>query len=213
MKPHDLTGRRFGKLVVLNRGINNAYGKSRWLCRCDCGTEKLVTGSVMVRGEARSCGCLRIEVPAIVNYKHGHSAGTPTYRSWQSMTARTTNPNNPNFHKYGAIGIGVCKRWRSFTLFLVDMGERPPHTTLDRIDNSKGYEPSNCRWATPKQQAKNSSNPRLITFNGITRNVSEWAEHIGIAMTTLLERLEKWPLEEALTTPRTTRWTNPNMPL
>ncbi len=93
------------------------------------------------------------------NTKHGHSPKngkpSPTYNSWRGMKKRSLNPNNPNYRYYGGRGIKVCKRWMDFENFLADLGERPEGKTLDRIDNNKGYEPGNCRWATPKQQIQN----------------------------------------------------------
>lgn len=100
--------------------------------------------------------------------RHGHASSvngkrtlSPTYQSWQHMVHRCTNPSNSAFHCYGGRGIGVCDRWRTFENFLADMGERPPGLTLDRIDNSKGYEPGNCRWATKRAQSFNRRTNRL----------------------------------------------------
>lgn len=101
------------------------------------------------------------------NTKHGHAKGrsgssfTPTYRTWQGIIQRCTNPADSSYHRYGARGITVCERWREFTLFLADVGEKPPGTTIDRIDNSKGYEPGNTRWASVTEQNQNRRTTRL----------------------------------------------------
>lgn len=94
--------------------------------------------------------------------RHGME-GTPTYRTWESMIQRTTNPNRNRFRYYGGRGITVCEQWRDFANFFADMGERPPGTSIDRINNDGNYEPGNCRWATPKEQANNTRRSRRIS--------------------------------------------------
>ncbi len=119
------------------------------------------------------------------------------------MIQRCTNPNVPAFRNYGARGIGVCDRWLDFTNFLADMGERPHRLTIDRIDNERGYEPGNCRWATYKEQMNNVRYNRTIEFDGKRMTLQQWSEHIGINIHTLRGRLfvNNWPIAEALTQP------------
>lgn len=127
---------------------------------------------------------------------------TPEYRTWTSVKQRCYNPNHTEYHRYGARGIKVCKRWRSFDNFFADMGERPSKNySIDRINNDKDYKPSNCRWATAKEQANNRRSNRLLTFNGKAQNMKQWATEIGIPYVTLYQRLSKqgWSVERALT--------------
>jgi hypothetical protein len=137
--------------------------------------------------------------------RHGHSprkGKTPTYTTWSKVIARCTNPCDRRYADYGGRGITVCEEWKTFMGFLADMGDRPKGMTLDRRDNSKGYEPSNCRWATPKEQQRNTRSNRLISFNGATKCVTEWAETLGIGKGTLNSRLQRgWTEAEALSTP------------
>lgn len=151
-------GDRFERWAVIGRAPSKGRRNSVWRVRCDCGTERDVVSTVLRRGESKSCGCLRIEVSARRETKHGHAIGTTTrtYNSWASAVQRCTNPLFHNFNDYGGRGIRICDRWRTFENFLADMGERPEGHTLDRFpDNNGNYEPGNCRWATPKQQAAN----------------------------------------------------------
>lgn len=209
MRSHNLLGRRFGKLIVLHKMPNNKHGKVMWLCRCDCGETKSILSAKLLNGESKSCGCRRREVSALLHRTHGLSK-TRIHRIWCAMKTRCYNPNSPAFVSYGAKGITVCRRWKtSFQHFLADMGQPPTDShTLDRVDNTKGYTPKNCRWATYKEQSVNSRTPVMITFDGKTRCIADWARSLGISNSTLHERLRKWPIERALTNTKTHRWAN-----
>lgn len=154
----DLTGLRFGFLVA-ERRVPRVQGDgphARWQCRCFCGGVTVVQATDLKSGGTKSCGCHRARLAPPSTLAHGHARRrSATYMTWDSMVQRTTNPRNPNWPYYGGRGITLCVRWRSFELFLADMGERPAGLTLDRIDNDRGYEPENCRWATKSEQQLN----------------------------------------------------------
>jgi len=159
----DLTGRRFGRWTVLAihperyRHCRGTF--TRWICRCDCGIERVVLGGSLRSGRSKSCGrCIHHH-----RITHGHcrfGRATRIYEVWHSMMQRCCNPNHRAYASYGGRGIRVCERWHSFVSFLVDMGEPPPGLSLDRRNNDGNYEPGNCRWATHSEQMRNRRPPK-----------------------------------------------------
>lgn len=192
----DHAGKRFGFLGVVKRvasppGERSAY----WLCKCDCGKEKHIAAKSFVSGHVIACGC------RVGGLKHGLSF-TKTHRAWSSMIQRCTNPKLKSWPRYGGRGIKVCPRWRaSFQAFLDDMGKAPVGMMLERKNNNGNYQPGNCKWATAKEQQNNRSSNHKVEFQGVIRNLSQWAKEAGMSHETLLDRLKRgWTMEEAIST-------------
>lgn len=156
MKRIDLTSKRFGSWTVLSC-VGLRKRRLYWLAQCECGTERSIDSRVLREGFSQSCGCQTSELVRQRHTKHGHAGcpPSPSYRTWQGMIDRCFNPANKRYKDYGARGIAVCERWRKFENFLTDMRIRPEGKTLDRIDPDYNYEPTNCRWATIKEQRNN----------------------------------------------------------
>lgn len=154
------TGDKFGRLEIIkevDRYLKPSGQPVRqFLCKCECGVEKIIKFDYLRCGSTKSCGCYNIELIKERSIKHGKT-GTTEYRSWMHMKERCYNPNTHQFKYWGGRGIKVCDRWlESFQNFIDDMGHKPSKThSLDRIDFNGNYEPSNCRWATPNQQSQN----------------------------------------------------------
>lgn len=206
----DLTGQRFGRLVALRRSENTPNNRVTWLCRCDCGTEKIVAAYRLRDDTTKSCGCLGIDIHTQRLTKHG-KYGTRIYRIWHGMVRRCANPTRAGYARYGGRGIAVSDRWHSFDTFLADMGEPPTAAhSLDRIDNNGPYAPDNCRWATPKEQSANSKRPTFITHGNRRLNLSEWAAELGLNAGAISNRIRSgWPPELAVTTPPVHRTRSP----
>jgi len=199
----DLIGQQFCRLKVIEQAGLNKWRQALWLCECICGNTKIITGCDLRSSSTKSCGCLLKEGNQL---RHGQNKGqkpTRTYKSWDGMKQRCNNPKDKDYKSYGGRGITVCEEWQEFSNFFKDMGECPEGCSIDRIDNNKGYNKENCRWATRKQQARNRRSNRTLTFDGKTRCLSFFAEEYGIPRSTLRNRLDMfhWSIEKALTTP------------
>lgn len=197
----DITGQRFSRLTVLRFANNHLDLYPKWWCRCDCGNELAVFYTALVakkKGEGtKSCGCLKRES----NTTHGFSQ-SPTYSSWCSMIQRCFNPNSPDWNNYGGRGITVCERWRQFSNFLADMGERPLGTSIERVRNWEGYKPHNCVWANAKVQRRNTRTNRYLEFQGMRRCLSDWCYILKLPYNAVSNRLQVgWSVEDALTKP------------
>lgn len=199
----DETGNKFGRLTAISHySKRSPSGKMRtyWVCSCDCGNEKhILADSLRKKDRVPSCGCFKSEFFSNLNSSHRLSK-TRVYRSWSSAKQRCINPNDTNYHQYGARGIKICDRWNSFENFLEDMGyPEIASLTIERIDVNGDYEPSNCRWATSKEQARNKTNTAFYEFDGKKMIITDWAEFLGIRVITLRKRLEMgWPIEKVL---------------
>lgn len=156
-------GQRFGRLRVLSFSHVDVRHNAVFKCQCDCGKFANITTASLRKG-TKSCGCLIVEGLVARNLNHGHAVGgkcTREYSTWRAMMDRCTNSNASAYSRYGGRGIRVCKRWTTFANFFADMGQKPKGKSIDRINNDGHYTPSNCRWATPAQQSRNSSQAKL----------------------------------------------------
>jgi hypothetical protein len=163
---NDLTGMRFGKLLVIERAENDRSGNRMWLCQCDCGNSKIVGGRHLTSGATMSCGCGQ-HLPTGGNYRHGQRH-TRLYDIWCGIKYRCDNPHATRFENYGGRCIGMCEEWRVFENFYewaTNNGYRDD-LTIDRIDNDGDYTPDNCRWTTYSEQARNRRPGSYIRNHG-----------------------------------------------
>lgn len=198
---HSILGKKFNRLTVLEFVGLNKHKKATFKCKCDCGNEGIYLGTEVKNGHTKSCGCYAKDVKTT----HGMH-DTKLYQTWSDMKSRCTNPLNKYYHCYGGRGITVCDRWKDeygFKNFYEDMGDKPnSELSLERIDNNKGYSKENCYWATSKEQCRNLRKNKLITWNGETKCMSEWAEILNMDKSTLKHRLDNWSdLNEIMTKP------------
>ena len=191
----DISGQKFGRLLVEGFVGIGKYSHAKWNCVCDCGNSCIIRSGSLIGGMTKSCGCLSKEI----HTKHG-ATSTPEYRVWCHIKNRCSNSNTKDYKDYGGRGIEVCERWLSFENFFEDMGLKPsPCHSIDRVDNEKGYYKENCKWSTMKEQCGNRRSNRWITFNGKTQIVTDWAKELHINEKTLYSRLGAgWSIEESL---------------
>lgn len=192
----DLNGERFGKWFVL-RWVETKYGEQFWLCKCDCGTEKIVIGGTLKKGLTKSCGC------ASKDWCRTHGKeGSKVYNTWAAMLQRCNNPKSRNYKNYGARGIKVCDKWLKFENFYEDMGEQTDGLSIERKDNNGNYCKDNCIWADKLAQARNRRTNVMLEYCGEKRCISEWAEIVSIKRKIIENRIRVgWDIKKALETP------------
>ena len=195
----EMIGKKFGVLEVLSREQNSKDGSARWKCVCECGEFRVIDGTALRAGRNKSCGCLSPRFTTEKTKTHGLS-GKRIYRIWIGMIARCSENSKGKTRKlYYEKGIRVCDRWLSFVNFYEDMGDPLPNQSIDRIDGSKGYEPSNCRWATSEVQANNTTANHVVSHDGRSMTIAMWAKEIGVKQNTLLYRIRRGAsIEDAL---------------
>lgn len=192
-------GKKYVRWTVLEKAPSIKHGnvsRSAWYCRCECGTTRAVSSSDLKSARSRSCGCLQKEEVGKRATKHG-MIGHPAYRAWNNAVQRCCNPDNPGYAEYGARGIKMSEEWRAdFANFWRDMGPSwSSRGTLDRIDVNRGYEPGNCRWASPKEQANNRRTNIMVDGpGGVMMTVTQAAEAYGVNRLTVYSRIKNgWP--------------------
>lgn len=207
MRYEDLTGQRFGRLTVLERAPKPSK-QTYWLCSCDCGNQATVRGSNLRCGKTKSCGCLHDELSSArlkaQNTTHGESQSR-LYGIWCDMKKRCNNPSHWAYARYGGRGIAVCDEWQGFESFY-DWAMSHGYSdslTIERTNNNEEYCPQNCQWVSMTVQSRNRSNNTTLEFADERLTVSEWAERMSMAYTTLYGRIYNygWSVEKALTTP------------
>lgn len=175
----DISGEKFTLLTAIKK-LESKGRQTVWLCRCDCGKEKVVETRNLRGGLTKSCGCASNQMRSENSGSATHRlSGSPTYKSWLMMKTRCDNEKYDLYQYYGGRGIKYCERWKEFENFYADMGERPVDGTLDRIDINGDYTPENCKWSTRHEQLMNRNNTLEFEFQGVKHTLVEWAVMIG----------------------------------
>ena len=196
----DLSGEKFGKLTVIEHKGKDKYSHNLWLCQCECGEYIVSETNSLNTGKAQSCGCMRKELLIERSTTHNHS-NTRIYNIYHGMVDRCYKVNDPDYTSYGGRGIAVCTEWlNSFEEFYnwSLISGYSEELSIDRIDVNGNYEPSNCRWATMKEQGNNKRNTIRYTYNGFTHTLTEWAEMIGSKYNTVYHRYRKGTLDNLI---------------
>lgn len=198
-KKEDISNKRFGRLVAVELVAQDDSWNDKYLCKCDCGNQTIVLKLSLKSGDTRSCGCLMREI-----FTKHKACKDKTYIIWQGMKQRCFDKKSKNYSKYGGRGITMCKEWREdYLIFLKDMGEVPEGKSIERIDNNGNYEPSNCKWATIKEQARNKRNSLIINYKGQSKHLLDWCEELNLSYNLIRDRLRKgWETDKAFETPK-----------
>lgn len=201
-KLKDITGQRFGRLVVLRREGKNISEQATWRCKCDCGKESVVAGATLRAGKVVSCGCYHAENTGNIFRTHGHSQ-LGIYRSYKEMKRRCSDPRHIGWEVYGGRGIRVCDRWMVLENFIQDMMPTwKEGLSIERKDTDGPYSPENCYWATMLEQNNNKRNNVRIEYKGETLTTAQWARKLGMSLPAFSDRLKRgWSVEKAITTP------------
>lgn len=193
MSKLNLVGHVFTRLTVVREVGRGAQNRVMWECRCSCGGERVTCTATLRRGEAKSCGCLRREnMVALGRSRRTHGSDHPLLHLFHGMHARCKNKRHKAYPSYGGRGIRVCERWSSFENFLADMGERPPGTMIERMDNDGPYSPDNCRWATRVEQMNNKTDNTWLTLpDGRRLTMAQASREFGLSSGVLHLRMKK----------------------
>lgn len=201
----NLTGMRFGRLVVTDISHSDKSGVY-WNCKCDCGSIVTVKSAYLKNGDTKSCGCLKIDTISNLTKTHGMSKTGGIYVVWKGMRERCHNTNSDSYKDYGGRGICICEEWEDFSTFrkwAMSNGYFDGcKLSIDRIDVNGNYCPENCRFVTSKTQANNTRRNHLLSFNGVTKTISEWSDITGLPQKLIRNRIAVlgWSVEKALTT-------------
>lgn len=204
----DHTGRKVGNLTVIECIGRNKSGRFMWKCVCDCGNITEVRADGLSSGRTKSCGCLTVKAATKrmkeLRKTHGNS-NTRLFRIWQSMRSRCNHPKNKSYARYGGRGIRVCEEWQNdfenFYKWAIENGYKE-NLSIERNDVNGNYEPSNCSWSTPREQANNTRRNVYLDFGGEIHAMKEWSRITGINYGTLQKRIKLgWTIERALTEP------------
>lgn len=192
----NFVGRKFNRLTVKSQ-TSGVRGAVTVVVECECGRTITRPFPSVRKGNVKSCGCLDREVATAKVFVHGQT-GSPTHTSWRGMRQRCNARKGQSHRDYVLRGITMDERWNDFRAFLEDMGERPLGTSLDRIDNDKGYYKENCRWATRSQQNSNTRANKIYSHDGKSMTLTDWANVLGVPASRLNDRVNKlkWPLEK-----------------
>ncbi len=201
----DLSGQRFGKLVVLERVENSNDGATRFLCQCDCGNIKIIRSKHLKSGAIRDCGCEKSKRTRIKNLTHGGS-GTRLYNIWIKMRDRCQNPHSADWYDYGGRGITVYDKWDSSFEAFRKWSENNGYDdgkSIDRIDVNAGYYPDNCRWVSMRVQANNKRNNHMVCYRGKEMSLADAARLSSVPYSTIKRRITVygWSAEKAIETP------------
>lgn len=208
MKILDIKGKRFGKLIAIER-VKNVKKKVSWKCLCDCGKETNVLTTNLTSNRIKSCGCLKNQKLIERSTKH-NQRHTKLYEVWKTMKQRCSNPNHKSYHNYGGRGIIVCDEWKNnyqaFYEWSMNNGYKEG-LSIDRINNDGNYEPSNCRWTDKITQNNNTRQNKPIIIDGVSKTIHQWANEYNIPVNLVRNRIYNlhWDIVKALTTPKKQR--------
>lgn len=200
----DMTGQKYGRLTVLQASHKDKRGEWHWLCQCECGKQKTVSGYKLRSGNTKSCGCMQREcLDGRLRRTHGMST-SHLYTIWENMKHRCNDPKNIVYRNYGGRGIRVCDEWMNSFDSFAKWAESTGYLdglSIERVDVNGNYEPSNCKWITKRQQYLNRTDSHRITAFGKTQTIKEWSDETGIKYDTIERRINQygWTPERAVT--------------
>ena len=191
MIDYSIIGRRYGRLTVISLDHLNKKKATYWLCKCDCGKQKVISRSGLTSGDIISCGCYKKEHNKEFGLKHGLS-NSKLYSTWSGIVQRCTNKNASNYKRYGGRGIKICDEWKNSFQCFYDWAVSSGYSdelTIDRINVNGNYEPSNCRWVSMSVQANNTRRNHYFEYNGVVHTIAQWSRILNVNHETLRYRI------------------------